>query len=215
MKINYVLLETGKYGVYVINEDLSVNSKIYTEDNKKYNRKDVNFEIIDYRKVPKLKLKLLKEAALSMVEICKMETKQKEIDEVIKELEKRLNEERQLKDSLAKSISSYNELRSKAYKNYKEETRIKELSKSISGNEILEMSFYHGTLDEIKAKAIIKKSNRPLTYTYGFSYRNPTTNHVKKTKEEAFTIIDTESFLDISFGEKEIHLNAYSANDMW
>lgn len=80
---------------------------------------------------------------------------------------------------------------------------------------MLKMSFYYGTLDTKKAKEFISETNKPIKYTYGLGYRNPTINHVPITKERAMEIIDTESLLDIDEHEDYIHLNAYSANDMW
>ena len=80
---------------------------------------------------------------------------------------------------------------------------------------MLKMSFYNGTLDTTKAKEVIATTEKPLKYTYGLGYRNPTTNHKPITKEEAFKIIDTEGWLDIDEYEDYIHLNAFSENDMW
>lgn len=80
---------------------------------------------------------------------------------------------------------------------------------------MLKMSFYNGTLDKEKAKDIITNTNKELKYTYGLGYRGPTTHKKPIDKVEAFRIIDTESLLDITEYEDWIHLNAYSANDMW
>jgi len=77
------------------------------------------------------------------------------------------------------------------------------------------MSFYDGTLDREKAKKVIETTEKPLRYTYGFSFRNPTTNKKLISKERAIEIINDESFLDITENDEFIHLNAYSDNDMW
>lgn len=79
----------------------------------------------------------------------------------------------------------------------------------------MRMSFYDGTLNREKAKEMIKQSDLPITYTYGLSYRRPTTYHKPITKEIAFNKVDKESLLDVDFGENEIHLNGYSSNDMF
>ena len=80
---------------------------------------------------------------------------------------------------------------------------------------MLEMSFYDGTLNRKKAIEFIATTDKPLKYTYGLGYRNPTTNHKPITKERAIEIIDTEGLLDIYEHEDYVHLNAYSDNDMW
>lgn len=84
-----------------------------------------------------------------------------------------------------------------------------------TGNEILRMSFYNGTLDRLKAKSIIEKTDRPLLYTYGLEYRHPTIHRKSIDKEKAYEIINDEGYLDIDFESNHIHLNAYSGNDMW
>lgn len=80
---------------------------------------------------------------------------------------------------------------------------------------MLKMSFYDGTLDKIKAKEVIASTDKALKYTYGFGYRNPTTNHKPITREEAMKIVENEGWLDITEYEDYIHLNAFSENDMW
>lgn len=80
---------------------------------------------------------------------------------------------------------------------------------------MLKMSFFDGTLNKEKAKEYILNSEKPCRYTYGLGYRNPTTNNIFITKEEALEIIAKESLLDVREHDTYIHLNAYSSNDMW
>ncbi len=80
---------------------------------------------------------------------------------------------------------------------------------------MIKMSFYDGTLNEAKAIEVIKNSDKPCVYTYGFKYRNPTTREVPISKEKAIEIISHEGFLDITEYEDRFDLNAYSSNDMW
>lgn len=80
---------------------------------------------------------------------------------------------------------------------------------------MLNMSFYDGTLNRAKAKEFIAETKKPLKYTYGLGYRNPTTNHEPITKEQAIEIIKKESLLDITEHNDYVHLNAFSSNDMW
>lgn len=80
---------------------------------------------------------------------------------------------------------------------------------------MLKMSFFNGTLNKPKAKEFILATSKPLKYTYGLGFRNPSTNHKPISKEEAIRIIDNEGWLDIDEYEDYIHLNAFSENDMW
>ena len=77
------------------------------------------------------------------------------------------------------------------------------------------MSFYNGTLNREELINFIKTTNKPIKYTYGLGYRNPTTNHVPITVERAIEIVKTQSLLDATEYEDYLHLNAYSDNDMW
>ncbi len=84
----------------------------------------------------------------------------------------------------------------------------------VSGNEVMSMSFTKN-FDKAKAKRIISKTSRPLLYTYGFESRNPTTHRKPIDKDTALKIVEDKGFLDIDFKEDFIHLNAFSANDMF
>lgn len=80
---------------------------------------------------------------------------------------------------------------------------------------MLKMSFYNGTLNRDILKAVIETTEKPIVYTYGYEYRQPTTHRKPVTKEEALNIVKKESLLDAKEEEHCIHLNAYSSNDMW
>lgn len=80
---------------------------------------------------------------------------------------------------------------------------------------MLKMSFYDGTLDREKAIEVIKNTDKPCEYTYGYAYRNPTTHNKPISRDEAIRIVNEESLLDIDEFENRIHLNAFSSNDMW
>ena len=80
---------------------------------------------------------------------------------------------------------------------------------------MLKMSFYYGTLNKAELRKFVADTNKPIRYTYGLGYRNPTTHKVLIDKEEALRIIDKESLLDAHENEEYLHLNAYSGNDMW
>ena len=78
----------------------------------------------------------------------------------------------------------------------------------------MRMSFYNGTLDRAKLREMVETAE-DIRYTYGLGYRGPSTNRVPITKERALEIIKTESLLDADDEKGYLHLNAYSANDMW
>ena len=80
---------------------------------------------------------------------------------------------------------------------------------------MLNMSFYSGTLNKDKLNEFIKGYKKPIRYTYGLGYRNPTTNKVLIDEARALEIVKNESLLDARENEEYLHLNAYSGNDMW
>lgn len=80
---------------------------------------------------------------------------------------------------------------------------------------MIKMSFCDGSMNREELKKFIKGTDKPIRYTYGFKYRNPTTKDVPKTKEDALKIVEHESLLDAVEYEDVLDLNAYSSNDMW
>jgi hypothetical protein len=80
---------------------------------------------------------------------------------------------------------------------------------------MLKMSFYDGSLNREKLKKFIQETEKPIRYTYGLKFRNPTTRDVPVSKEEALKIVDRESLLDATEYRDYLDLNAYSGNDMW
>gem|GEM_PF-1300603 len=80
---------------------------------------------------------------------------------------------------------------------------------------MLKMSFYDGTLNREELKKFIQETEKPIRYTYGLKFRNPTTRDVPVSKEEALKIVDRENLLDATEYRDYLDLNAYSGNDMW
>jgi hypothetical protein len=80
---------------------------------------------------------------------------------------------------------------------------------------MINMSFYNGSLDKKVAIEGIKTTHKPITLTVGFAYRNPTIHNKPITVQEALSIINKESFVDIKECETCISVNVYSANDMY
>ena len=207
----FVEFYNGIYGVY---DD---ETNIFTEDNRIVNKTtpEEKFKKIDSKLVPSKTRKLLNNILTLKKKRITRERKQRDIQNQIDKLEFKKEELKAKKQILENERTVFQKEINNLVKDYSENKKIQLIKKSVKGDELLYMSFYHGTLDKMKAKAIISKTKRPITYTYGLAYRNPTTYHVPKTVEEAFEIIDTESLLDIHFNKDEIHLNAYSGNDMW
>lgn len=80
---------------------------------------------------------------------------------------------------------------------------------------MLKMSFYTGTLDREELVDFVQRTDKPIKYTYGFSYKNPTIYRKLIDKKHALKIIETEGYLDADELEDYLHLNAYSENDMF
>ena len=80
---------------------------------------------------------------------------------------------------------------------------------------MLKMSFYNGTLNCEELKKFVRTTEKPIVYTYGYGWKNPTTHKKPVTVSEALEIIDREGFLDATETNEYLHLNAFSANDMW
>lgn len=196
----------------LFNLDPPINFNMTFEEYKNYiGAIEINENEVPLYKKPELK-KLFRIMEKHHLIECDIE----KYKEKIEKYEEKANIERKRIKSATEMLAIQNKKAIEVAAIIKKKDREKELSASIKGNEILKMSFYDGTLDREKAKIIIKKSReRRITYTYGFGFRNPTTNHAPKTKEEAYEIIDNQGYLDIDFNETEIHLNAFSSNDMW
>jgi hypothetical protein len=62
----------------------------------------------------------------------------------------------------------------------------------------------------------LRNTDKPIKYTYGLGYRNPTTHNKPVSLQEALDIVEKEfGMLDVEEHPKYVHLNAYSENDMW
>ena len=62
---------------------------------------------------------------------------------------------------------------------------------------------------------VLSTTNKRLLYTYGLSYRQPTTYKKPISNTEAMNIFKKGGLLDVTEFDDYIHLNEYSANDMW
>lgn len=79
----------------------------------------------------------------------------------------------------------------------------------------LKMSFYDGTLNRDKLIDFIKETTKPIKYTIGFKYKNPTTCEKQISKEEAIKIIRSDAWIDATEREDFLDLQTYTSNDMF
>ena len=79
---------------------------------------------------------------------------------------------------------------------------------------MLKMSFYDGTLNREKAKELIEKTQKNITFAHGYEYRGE--KRKERTKEKAIKIINNKgNYLDVEEYENEIFLNTFSSNDLF
>lgn len=62
---------------------------------------------------------------------------------------------------------------------------------------------------------LIQSTDKPCRYTYGYTWKNPTTYKVPITKEEAIAKLNSNGYVDADEQDDCIHINEFSANDMW
>ncbi len=83
-------------------------------------------------------------------------------------------------------------------------------------NPIRKMSLYDGTLDRKVAAQLIEETRKPIRYTYGFAWKNPTTLRVPISKNRALEIVEKGLYtMDFVEYEDYIHINEFSGSDMW
>ena len=66
-----------------------------------------------------------------------------------------------------------------------------------------------------QAVEFLKKTDKPLKYTYGLEYRGPTIHKVPISKEDACEKMMKESYIDVDEYEDYVHINAFSSNDLF
>lgn len=136
-----------------------------------------------------------------MFKLCNMN---ESIYEERKNLEARLNKLTEKKIEIDRELSKVKQLYNKELYN-----------ETVIGNEEFKQSFHGGMLNKPYVAAVINKTKRPLLYTYGYTWKNPTTLRKSITKEQALDILNKASLLDVTATKDNIHLNEFSANDMW
>ena len=72
----------------------------------------------------------------------------------------------------------------------------------------------YSNCDKEEAIELIKNTNKKFVYTYGLTYRNPTTYRVPITRDKALDYAKS-SIVDITEEDNVIHINRYSGNDLF
>lgn len=73
----------------------------------------------------------------------------------------------------------------------------------------------HGNCTKEEIVSLVEKTDKPFVYTYGLSYRNPTTHRKPISKEEAVNKVKSNGMIDITEEAEVIHIEEFSENDMW
>lgn len=64
--------------------------------------------------------------------------------------------------------------------------------------------------------AFMKRTKKPFKLTSGLAYRHPTVHNVPISRKEAISILqDRGTLVDVQEYGDYVHVNTYSANDMW
>ena len=124
------------------------------------------------------------------------------------------DERRKLEERLSKLTEQKIEVDNEI-SNIKQLYNIELYKETVKGNEEFKQSFHGGQLNKPFVAAVINKTNRPLLYTYGFTWKNPTTLKKSISKETALEILKKASLLDVTATKESIHLNEFSGSYMW
>lgn len=90
--------------------------------------------------------------------------------------------------------------------------------RDLTGEELVKYSFHskYSTVSKEYIQVLLEKTSRPILYTLGYKWKNPTTQDVKITNEKALKILKNETLIDIDATNSDvIYMNEYSGNDMW
>ena len=80
--------------------------------------------------------------------------------------------------------------------------------------EWLRMSYFDSSLNVDVAIDTILNSDKPCVYTYGLTYRNPTTYRVLISKDKAISLIKSGG-VDVEEEADAFHINKLSGNDLY
>lgn len=166
---------------------------------------DKNFQVIDKDKITNITKKNISDTEKqSLLSVSGHASKILLLEKEIAELEKDLTaKKRKLQELKTGKISVV------------EKNREREYEKTVTGKENFFQDFYKGTLDKAFILAVLKKTKRPITYTYGLSYRNPTTHNQPISKDLAIQYITRGSMLSVRAEDNVIRIQEVSEMDMW
>lgn len=81
--------------------------------------------------------------------------------------------------------------------------------------------FEHSFTNSQKCKSLesiiefLHNTDKPIRYTYGYAWKNPTTKNKFISKDDAIRLVQRDDFTDIKEYPDYVRINKYSANDMW
>lgn len=128
-----------------------------------------------------------------------------------KEIEKQTNELSKAKELFTNTgrrlVGDFRKAEEKAAK----EKKLAEIERTVDGTENFSMSFMK-SMDTEKAYCVIKKTDRPIFYRYGYAWKGARAGQI--TKEKALEYLDKGGWLDIDATDEKIEINEFSGSDM-
>lgn len=73
----------------------------------------------------------------------------------------------------------------------------------------------YSNCNQDEMREFMKTTNKQFVYTYGLSYRKPTTYRKPITKEEALNYFTKLGMIDVTEEDECVHVEEFSENDMW
>ena len=81
---------------------------------------------------------------------------------------------------------------------------------------VIDYSFYgESKSTKEEARNLLKTTEKPILYTFGFKFRNPTTKDVKISNESAVKKFDEDGYSVVKEYDEHIDFNQYGEMDMW
>lgn len=131
---------------------------------------------------------------------CKLKQKEQRMEKEIADLQYQLQIVEQDRDELNEEYIRISDALTDLTDKMELEGRVQEWSKKVDGNEVLHMSTEIGNLDIAQAIAIIKKTTRPVVYSYGTKYTESDEFNKPVKAEAAIKLLYSFSgLIDINF----------------
>lgn len=192
-----VIIKKVKEGAYKGNYVVPLSNGDYLLETGEVLCKKNNLDISNTRNVPKAFRDTLSALALKeeLIIECKEETEK--ISKRIKTLSARINVAERDKKKLIFDLK---------VAEYMNKPLPEKVNMSCTGKP--------ERLNKALAIAIIRKSDKPCYYRYGFAYRGAEKRPVSRDYAESI-VYEEKHWLDFECNEKEILVNEFSDNDMW